>query len=109
MQGDVLAPLISSLQVDTMGKECLEEDKHLYKYKDIVPIPALGLVDDLLTISTCGYKTNLINQFINCKTGTKKLQFGTTKCIKLHVGKSCNKLLCKDLSVVGWKPIACWV
>ena len=103
MQGDVLAPLISSLQVDTMGKECLEEDKHLYKYKDIVPIPALGLVDDLLTISTCGYKTNLINQFINCKTGTKKLQFGTTKCIKLHVGKSCNKLLCKDLSVGGWK------
>ena len=29
MQGDVLAPLISSLQVDTMGKECLEEEKHL--------------------------------------------------------------------------------
>ena len=25
MQGDVLAPLISSLQVDTMGKECLQE------------------------------------------------------------------------------------
>ena len=30
MQGDVLAPLISSLQVDTMGKECLEDNKHLY-------------------------------------------------------------------------------
>ena len=29
MQGDVLAPLISSLQVDTIGKECLEEGKHL--------------------------------------------------------------------------------
>ena len=28
MQGDVLAPLISSLQVDTMDKECLEEGKH---------------------------------------------------------------------------------
>ena len=25
MQGDVLAPLISSLQVDTIGKECLAE------------------------------------------------------------------------------------
>jgi hypothetical protein len=44
-----------------------------------------------------------MNQFINCKTGTKKLQFGTTKCIKLHVGKSWNTLLCKDLSVGGWK------
>ena len=35
MQGDVLAPLISSLQVDTMGKECTEEGKHLYFYKNI--------------------------------------------------------------------------
>ena len=42
MQGDVLAPLISSLQVDTMGKECLDEAKHLYYYKDMVPIPPPG-------------------------------------------------------------------
>ena len=62
MQGDVLAPLISSLQVDTMGKECLEEGKHLYYFKEKVPIPALGMVDDLLTISECGYKTTLYEQ-----------------------------------------------
>ena len=41
MQGDVLAPLISSLQVDTIGKECLEDNKHLCMYKDCVPIPPL--------------------------------------------------------------------
>ena len=51
MQGDVLAPLISSLQVDTMGKECIQENKHMYYYKDSVPIPPLGLVDDLFTIT----------------------------------------------------------
>ena len=34
MQGDVLAPLISSLQVDTIGKECLEDNKHLYYFKN---------------------------------------------------------------------------
>ena len=68
MQGDVLAPLISSLQVDTMGKECLEEGKHLYYYKNIVPIPPLGLVDDLFTISSCGYKTTMMSQYINSKT-----------------------------------------
>ena len=56
VQGDVLTPLISSLQVDTMGKECLEEAKYLYHYKDKVP-PPLGLVDDLFTITTCGFKT----------------------------------------------------
>ena len=89
MEGDVLAPLISSLQVDTIGKECLLESKHLYYYKGKVPIPPLGLMDDLFIISTCGFKTNMLNNFINNKTATKKLQFGTTKCIKLHIGKTC--------------------
>ena len=41
MQGDVLAPLISSLQVDTIGKKCLEEGKHLHYFKDTFPIPPL--------------------------------------------------------------------
>ena len=86
MQGDVLAPLISSLQVDTFGKECLEQNKHLYYFKNKVPIPPLGLVDDLFTISTCGLNTTMMNQFLNTKTALKKLQFGTTKCVKLHVG-----------------------
>ena len=103
MQGDVLAPIISSLQVDTIGKECLQDAKHLYYYKDKVPIPPLGLVDDLFTISTCGFKTNMMNTFINSKTGMKRLQFGTSKCIKLHIGKSCNDTLCRDLFVGGWE------
>ena len=103
MQGDVLAPLMSSLQVDTMGKECLEEVKHLYYYKGTVPIPPLGMVDDLFTISTCGFRTTMVNEYINFKTAMKKLQFGTSKCVKLHVGKTCNKNLCKDLFVDEWK------
>jgi hypothetical protein len=103
MQGDVLAPLISSLQVDTFGKECMEEKKHLFFYKDIVPIGPLGMVDDLLTISECGYQTTLMNQYINCKTGSKRLQFGTDKCIKMHIGKSKCDILCKDLHVGAWK------
>jgi hypothetical protein len=102
MQGDVLAPLISSLQVDTIGKECLEEGKHLYFFKNKVPIPPLGLVDDLFTISTCGVNTTKMNQFINTKTALKRLQFGTAKCVKLHVGKTCNDTICQDLFVDGW-------
>ena len=103
MQGDVLAPLISSLQVDTMGKECIQENKHMYYYKDSVPIPPLGLVDDLFTITNCGYKTTLMNEYINSKTAMKRLQFGTSKCVKMHIGKSCNKTLCRDQFVGGWK------
>ena len=95
MQGDVLAPLISSLQVDTMGKECFDEQKHLFFFRDSVPIAPLGMVDDLLTISECGVKTNLMNQYINFKTGSKRLQFGTSKCVKMHIGNP-DKILCKD-------------
>ena len=102
MQGDVLALLISSLQVATIGKECLDENKHLYFYKDSVPIPPLGLVDDLLTISSCGFKTTQMNQYLNSKTAEKRLQFGTSKCIKLHIGKSCNDTLCRETHVDGW-------
>ena len=81
----------------------MQDEKHLYYYKDQVPIPPLGLVDDLFTVSTCGYKTTQMNQFINAKTAEKRLQFGTDKCIKLHVGRSCNKSLCSDLYVDSWK------
>ena len=63
----------------------------------------MGLVDDLFTISTCGFRTNMMNTFINSKTAMKRLQFGTSKCIKMHIGKSCNQTLCRDLFVGGWK------
>ena len=61
------------------------------------------MVDDLLTISECGYKTKLMNEFINFKTGTKRLQFGTSKCIKMHIGKSNSEILCQDLYVGKWE------
>ena len=32
-QGDVFAPLLCSKQIDTIGQECLEEDKYTYKFK----------------------------------------------------------------------------
>ena len=47
--------------------------------------------------------TTKLNQFINSKTAEKRLQFGTSKCIKLHVGQTCYAALCKDLYVDGWK------
>ena len=61
------------------------------------------MVDDLLTISECGYKTKLVNEFINFKTGSKRLQFGASKCIKMHIGKNKSETLCKDLFVGEWK------
>ena len=36
LQGEVFGPLECSVSIDKFGKECLEEEKHLYEYKNEV-------------------------------------------------------------------------
>ena len=91
------------MQVDKYGKECMEQDKYLFRYRDTIPVPALSMVDDLLCISKCGIESVLLNAFINLKTNTKKLQFGEDKCFKIHVGP--DKTICPDLMIDKWKAV----
>ena len=104
-QGDVFGPILCSNQVDTIGKECLEEGKYTYSYKGEVDIPPLGMVDDLLCISECGHRTAMMNSYINYKTNSKKLQFGVEKCKKLHVGHKVEEFKCQDLFVDKWTEV----
>ena len=77
MQGDTWASAMASAQVDSFGKEMIEEQpSYMYKYMGEVPIPILGMVDDLIGIAEAGYKTHLLNAFINIKTADKDIQFG---------------------------------
>ena len=101
-QGDVFGPILCSNQVDTFGKECLEEEKYVYSYKGSVDIPPLGMVDDLICITECGHKTAMMNSYINFKTNSKKLQFGVSKCKKLHVGSTRFDYKCCELKVDKW-------
>jgi hypothetical protein len=75
MQGDVFGPLQCSVQVDTFGKECLEEQKYLYPYKGLVGVPPLGMVDDILCVSECGINSVILNSYIRAKTNIIKLQY----------------------------------
>ena len=50
IQGDVFGPMLCSKQVDMFGKECLEDKKYTYLYKEEVEIPPLSMVDDVLCI-----------------------------------------------------------
>ena len=101
MQGETFGPLCCSVQVDTFGKECLDEKKLLYTYKGEVGVPPLAMVDDLVCISECGLNSVKMTAFINAKTNLKKLQFGVTKCHKMHVGA--KKLPCPDLKIDEWE------
>ena len=44
MQGSVLAPIKTSVQIDTIGKECIVKGENLYKYKKSVAIPPCHLL-----------------------------------------------------------------
>ena len=74
-------------------------------YKGQVEIPPLGMVDDLLCVSECGFKTTMLNSYINFKTNSKKLQFGVAKCKKMHIGKSYEEQKCQDLFVDNWAEV----
>ena len=76
-----------------------------YMYKDVVGIPPLGMVDDLVCISECGPKTVMLNSFVNYKVSSKKLQFGAQKCKKLHIGQQRQLHKCASLFIDGWKEV----
>ena len=103
LQGDVLGPRLCSVQIDSFGKECIEDHKYLYMYKGLVAVPPLAMVDDLICISECGPQTVQLNSYINYKASSKKLQFGTEKCKKMHIGQTKEDHKCKDLHIDGWK------
>ena len=63
------------------------------------------MVDDILCVSECGFKSNMSHAFITFKSESKKLQFGPSKCKKLHIGKYCRDYNCNTLQVDNWKEV----
>ena len=47
----------------------------------------------------------MMNSYMNFQTNSKKLQFGSTKCKKIHVGKYCEDFKCQNLNVDNWEEI----
>ena len=94
-QGGSWGPLECSTQIDNLGKECLNQDKGLYKFKESVNICPLAMIDDVAGIERCGADSVELNTIINSKIKSKWLEFGEDKCVFLHIGKrnhSCSVL-----------------
>ena len=104
-QGDIFGPLLCGKQVDTIGKECIEEGKYTYTCRGEVFIQPLSMIDDLLCVTECAFKTTSANAFITFKTDSKKLQFGANKCKKMHVGRKHENLQCQELKVDNWEEV----
>ena len=101
MQGTVWGSLMCIGTIDKLWKLAYSFPDILYKYKGI-PIPPLGMVDDILTVSSVENSSdmnNLINSFIE----HKKLKLSDTKCFRIHIGKGHHN--CPDMKVHGWPMI----
>ena len=101
LQGDTFGSLLASVQVDSIGKECVRSE-YGYKYQNVLPIGMLGLVDDTICISEAGYKAKMMNAYFNVKTAEKTLQFGVKKCKTILVGKNIEEIHRNKLSVDQW-------
>ena len=98
MQGTVITSLKCSVQIETLGKETLNRDGNIYKYKECLPLPCLSFVDDVLGIANCGADSLKLNSIIQSKMATKKLELGQDKCFQIHVGAQ-TPHLCPKLNV----------
>ena len=94
IQGGLWGPLECSVQIDTLGKESLTETEDLYKYKNLVNIPPLAMIDDIAAICKCGIQSIIMNAKINAKVESKRLEMGVEKCQDLHI---CKKKLTDQL------------
>ena len=105
MQGDTWAPAMASAQVDSFGKEMLEEpSSFMFMLNGEVPVPLLGQVDDLISVAEAGFKSEQLNVFVNVKTANKDLQFGSDKCTFMMVSKMKLKEFYEpELFVDSWK------
>ena len=90
-------PLNCSNSMDTLGN--VKQARN--KYKNIVHVSILTLVDDTFAISESGQKSVAVNQFINSHIEIKKLKMyspdisGKTKCNKIHIGS--KSAVCPDI------------
>ena len=104
-QGGTWGPILCSNTVDTIGKKIQNRGLKTYKYRNVVDILPLAMIDDINAISVCGIESVELNTYINTQIELKKLRFhvpdnnGKSKCHKLHIGKGTNT--CPQLKVHG--------
>ena len=98
-QGGTWGPMMCSNSIDRVGK-FVKEAKGSFIYKNMVEIIPLAMVDDLISITSCGLDSIKMNITINTLIELKKLKFHTpvenkkSKCHMLHIGNA--NTVCPD-------------
>ena len=102
LQGDTWGSLFASVQVDSIAKECVKAGLG-YTYKDELFVGPLGLVDDFACVTEVGFAAQQLNGLINEKSAEKNLQFNSSKCNTMLVGKDVSGVINNKLMVDKWE------
>ena len=97
MQGTVFGSLICTTVMDKLAKIFYNTENLLYKYKNDVDIPVLGMVDDVLNVTKCSNQSVMSNATITTFMELNKLKLADKKCAKIHIGNKCDQ--CPQLKV----------
>ena len=85
MQGTVSGVIMCTASINKLTPLANRTRNLLYMYKG-VRVPPLGMVDDILTISTCSQQAIAMNATVNSFIESKKLQMKQSKCYAIYVG-----------------------
>ena len=91
MQRTVFGSLICTSVMDKLGKIFYNNESLLYKYKNEVKVPILGMVDDVLCVAKCSNEAVSPVATINSFMELNKLKLAANKCAKIHMGKRNGK------------------
>ena len=91
MQGSVFSPIKSTIHIDTLERDCINYNQGLFKYKNVVSIPPLALIDDCIGFSTCSTDAVQVNSILNNKIASNKLRLSSSKCHHLHIARKRSK------------------
>ena len=87
MQGTVWGGMFCTTTMDKLGKFKYENPDSLFKYRGVIGVPALEMVDNIIDIKNCGVVAIKSNALVNSFIEHKKLEMGQSKCHMIHCGK----------------------
>ena len=99
MQGSIWSSMFCVVVMNKLGQLVYNNPDLLYYYRGLVATPPLQMVDDVLGVQKCSYKSRRLNTTINTFMELEKLKLSKKKCNIVHVGKS--EVNCPALKVHG--------
>ena len=99
MQGTVWAGIMCTNSMDKLCKLIYDKENLLFKYRGVVNVPPLEMVDDIVTAAKCGEKSVELNKLVNTFIENKKLELSVKKCANVHIGNKTTRKECPNKKV----------